>query len=64
MRCSFYWPPCSKEPYFVAPGGAVIPLVLYGNVPHLERLKAEGPAVPAEHGEEAKATPDGSQPEG
>ena len=64
MGHSFYWPPCSKEPYFVAPDGTVIPLVVYGNVPYLERLKADGPAVPAEQGDEAMATPYGSQPKG
>ena len=35
---------------------------MYGNVPYLERLKAVDPAVPAEQGEEATATPYGSQP--
>ena len=64
MGYSFHWLPCSKEPYFEAPDGAIIPVVVYGSVPHLERLKAVNPAVPAELGEEDTAAPRGSQPEG
>ncbi len=64
MGYSFHWLPYSSEPYFEASDGTIIPLVVYGNVPYLERLKVADPAVPAERGEEDAASPQGSQPTG
>ncbi len=32
---SFYWPPQSKDPYFVKPDGQIIPLTVIGFIPYL-----------------------------
>ena len=64
MGYAFHWHSCSNEPYFEAPDGTIIPLVVYGNVPYLEKLTTTDPAVPAELGAEDVACPTGSLPEG